>query len=352
MSESEPKIARHKPWYYKVVPGKQYFWCACGRSASQPFCDGSHRGTGIEPLAWQAGENEHEVLFCGCKHSGRPPFCDGAHNNLQEHYASDDPDSATNRQVPQTRFRRHGRIELNGRCYVTAPEHQSERQAGMLRWCTLVSEATGARHQSQFSLTLTDGVSQWISCGDAHAVVLCVSGAGRIEVGLHAFDLAPLTGVSILPGESIRLTADQPLSILLSACPAIESPQFGDSGSAQFDEQYPNRSRRYDPQCKTAMGDRAYQVLVDQSLGSPQVTQFVGLIPTSKAAVHRHLYEECLAIIEGEGWLWTEDLKARVRAGDLIFLPARQSHSLQVTSPEGMTVAGVIYPGGNPDINY
>ena len=82
MSESESKIARYKPWYYKVVPGKQYFWCACGRSASQPFCDGSHRGTGIEPLAWQAGENDHEVLFCGCKHSGDKPFCDGAHKQF------------------------------------------------------------------------------------------------------------------------------------------------------------------------------------------------------------------------------------------------------------------------------
>ncbi len=49
-----PRIARFKPYYFKPVPGKTYLWCSCGRSASQPFCDGSHKGTGFEPVMWLA----------------------------------------------------------------------------------------------------------------------------------------------------------------------------------------------------------------------------------------------------------------------------------------------------------
>jgi quercetin dioxygenase-like cupin family protein len=100
------------------------------------------------------------------------------------------------------------------------------------------------------------------------------------------------------------------------------------------------------------MGDRTFQLLVNKDVGSRQVTQFIGSIPYSKAAPHRHLYEETIVVLQGTGRMWTEDLKAHVAAGDFIFLPAKQLHSLQCTDVGGMLVAGVIYPGGNPNINY
>ncbi|MCL6416674.1 CDGSH iron-sulfur domain-containing protein [Aestuariirhabdus sp. Z084] len=61
-----------------VTEGKRYFWCACGKSASQPFCDGSHKGSGISPLAYLALEDK-KVFFCACKQSQTPPLCDGSH---------------------------------------------------------------------------------------------------------------------------------------------------------------------------------------------------------------------------------------------------------------------------------
>ena len=100
------------------------------------------------------------------------------------------------------------------------------------------------------------------------------------------------------------------------------------------------------------MADRFFQILVDKTLGSGSVTQFIGEIPLSKAAPHRHLYEETLVILRGRGYMWTQKSKARVNAGDVIFLPRKQLHSLQCTGPEGMMLAGVIYPGDNPAINY
>ena len=76
-----PNVAQRGPYGFKVEAGKKYFWCACGRSKSQPFCDGSHRGTGFAPVLFTA-ETSEEVWFCGCKATGAKPFCDGSHNRL------------------------------------------------------------------------------------------------------------------------------------------------------------------------------------------------------------------------------------------------------------------------------
>ena len=64
-----------------VEEGRPYKWCACGRSQTQPFCDGSHAGSGMEPVIYKA-ESTRRVLFCGCKASRTGPICDGTHNRL------------------------------------------------------------------------------------------------------------------------------------------------------------------------------------------------------------------------------------------------------------------------------
>jgi len=76
-----PIPAQKAPYSYTVEAGKRYFWCACGRSQNQPFCDGSHKGTTIVPMPYLADKSE-EVWFCGCKATAGKPFCDGTHNTL------------------------------------------------------------------------------------------------------------------------------------------------------------------------------------------------------------------------------------------------------------------------------
>jgi CDGSH-type Zn-finger protein len=76
-----PIVAQKGPYATAVQAGKTYYWCACGRSKQQPFCDGSHKGTSFEPVAFTAEKSETAHL-CGCKHTGSPPFCDGTHNKL------------------------------------------------------------------------------------------------------------------------------------------------------------------------------------------------------------------------------------------------------------------------------
>ena len=78
---TEPVIAQKQPISVDLEAGKTYYWCACGRSANQPFCDGAHKDTGLEPLAFTPDESKTAYL-CACKQSAGKPFCDGAHKTL------------------------------------------------------------------------------------------------------------------------------------------------------------------------------------------------------------------------------------------------------------------------------
>lgn len=78
MAEDAAIPAQLEPYKVTLEKGKKYAWCACGRSASQPFCDGSHKVTTLRPVVFTAEETE-EVYLCGCKATGNRPRCDGTH---------------------------------------------------------------------------------------------------------------------------------------------------------------------------------------------------------------------------------------------------------------------------------
>ena len=81
MPELVPVIAERSPIGVNVEEGKEYWWCACGRSQNQPFCDGSHKGTGFSPVQFKAEKSE-EVWFCRCKNTANKPRCDGTHKRV------------------------------------------------------------------------------------------------------------------------------------------------------------------------------------------------------------------------------------------------------------------------------
>lgn len=76
----KPKIADTKPIRLELAEG-HYYWCACGRSSDQPFCDGSHRGSSFAPVRFEIEEQKMRA-YCTCKQTKTPPFCDGSHKSL------------------------------------------------------------------------------------------------------------------------------------------------------------------------------------------------------------------------------------------------------------------------------
>ncbi len=77
----QPECPQKAPCKVDVEEGKTYYWCTCGKSAKQPFCDGTHRGSGFKSLSWTAQKSK-TVYLCGCKATKKAPFCDGTHSRL------------------------------------------------------------------------------------------------------------------------------------------------------------------------------------------------------------------------------------------------------------------------------
>jgi CDGSH-type Zn-finger protein/mannose-6-phosphate isomerase-like protein (cupin superfamily) len=338
-----PVVARPKPCLVNLKGGRTYFWCTCGRSAKQPFCDGSHHGTDFQPLQFTAAPADDEVLLCGCKHTRSAPFCDGAHTNLPGGSPLDDPASPENRNIPLVTERSGARALLNGDCYVISPRLAEMATRGHLRYCYLVNAELGSLYQTQILLEVSEGPSPILSLGERDVILFIGGGRGTVTISGKPFPVQATDGVYLRPSEALR--------VFVLSCPLGEI-EWLERMPANFDSRQEQRIVSVDPQQRTEMGPRYFQILVDKRIGSRVITQFIGHIPPSKAAPHRHLYEEAIIILSGEGCMWTEDRKAPVAAGDVIFLPRKQLHSLEATSASGMDVVGVICPGDNPSINY
>jgi len=347
-----PKIAGKKPCYKELEKGRRYLWCSCGLSKSQPLCDGSHKGTEFLPIPYSTDIDGEEVLFCTCKQTRDGPHCDGSHNNLAGSYEKDDPASKENTGVPFISASDDAHAMLDGGCYVFSTDAGKKTDLNGGKFVCVISEEQGSRHQSLFFLEMGAGPCSVISFGDRHCILFVKAGEGEIVISGRAFRLEPRCGVYVRPGEVFQCTSEETLEIFMSVCPAASKPDCVEKMTNNFDVDCPERVVGIDTEQRQSMADRYFQMLVDKSIGSTVATQFIGHIPLSKAEPHRHLYEEALIILSGEGVMRTDNKKAPVKTGDVIFLPRKVRHSLQCTLEAGMDVVGVIYPGDNPSINY
>jgi mannose-6-phosphate isomerase-like protein (cupin superfamily)/CDGSH-type Zn-finger protein len=348
-----PRIAHRKGFYFEVKAGQRYFWCACGRSANQPFCDGSHAGTEFSPVLFEAKADE-DVIFCGCKHTGTRPFCDGAHNNLPGATVPDDPDSAANKAIRSVPHGAAPEVPLDGACYVFSTARARFTRRGTMEYCSVVSPSRGALYQSQFYAELVEGASPVIGANGRHAVLFVAEGQGQVEISGRFFAVHSGCGLYVRPGEAFRAhnASSQKVKLFISNGPGAEEPAFLDVMPNNFDGTTPNRLAAVDPSLRHAMGERYFQILVNREHGSTEMTQFIGNIPLSKAEPHRHLYEEVVIVLNGAGVVWTETKKTKVGPGDVLFLPRKLVHSVQCTVETGLDVVGVIYPGDNPSISF
>ncbi len=77
----KPEIYQKLPVGVELKKGETYYWCSCGKSSNQPFCDGSHKGSEFNPVKFTA-EKDEKAYLCACKHTKNPPYCDGSHKKL------------------------------------------------------------------------------------------------------------------------------------------------------------------------------------------------------------------------------------------------------------------------------
>ena len=348
-----PVVAHRKGFYFEIKAGQRYWWCRCGRSKTQPFCDGSHSGTGFKPVCVTA-EKDDEVIFCGCKQTGTPPFCDGSHTNLPGGYLTDDPGSAENQAVCIVEPGTDPVVRLDGDCFVFATARAKLLRRGAMSYCPIVSPALGAAFQAQFYIEVAGGSSPVISADGRDTVLFIYQGTGDVEISGQRVTVESRTGIYLRPKDAYRIhnAAAHPLKIFITNGPGSEELVFVDEMPNASAEDPRQRVATTDVSQRQRLAERYYQMLVHRKHGSTVITQFIGNIPLSKAEPHRHLYEETLIFLHGSGVVWTEKKKTRVGPGDVLFLPRKQLHSVQCNSAGGLDIVGAIYPGDNPAINY
>lgn len=351
---SDPVVAGRKPLLVRFErTGDARFWCACGRSARQPLCDGSHKGTAFAPVRVVARHDREEALLCCCKRTKTPPYCDGSHNALgaYDDGGSDDAiDWAAAAAAPRGRGAGR-RADLDGGCYVLTPDWNEAFDLGGCGVLPTITRQDGADRLSQFLLRPNRQQTEPLSFGGAEVVLFLARGAARVLIGAAAFDAPTHSAITVRPGEAFAIDAiGASVEIAATVCPP--EPPRPSAGAVAFDAQYKERVTPRGDAGREAMGARFYQVLTAAEKGAVEATGFIGAVPCSRAAAHRHLYEETLLILSGEGVMWTPTRKATVGPGDVVYLPRKQLHSLECVSPEGMTLAGSFFPAGSPAINY
>lgn len=349
-------IASRKPCPVELKAGQSYSWCACGRSARQPFCDGSHRGTGIEPVRFTV-PSDREAALCGCKRTGRAPFCDGSHNALSDRYeeaAAEEISASAAIPVTPRSGGAAGKSALDGGCYVCTVDPDSLARHGNVRLGPVIDAGDGARFLSQWYLVVEPGRSGVLAFPGSDIVAFLPDGELDVVVSGRLFHAGAESGIFVRRDEAVQLVngGTAPVALLLTVCPQCPAPRWLDAMPGNFDAATPERVSGVDPSKREPMADRFYQVLNGEQNGSREVTQFIGEIPRSRAAAHRHLYEEAIMILTGEGYMWTENARTAVAPGDIIFLPRKQIHSLECTAPAGMRLMGAFYPSGSPAVNY
>ncbi len=345
-------VAVNKPILTSLEKGKKYAWCTCKHSKSQPFCDGSHKGTDMKPLVFMADKDE-DVLLCTCKATASGPYCDGAHNNLEDTYAEASVEEVVSMEnSTQVNLDLNGKALLDGGAYVLRPSSTNSQSAGTISYQPMISEEDGATKLSLHKIDVLSGISPWLQYEKVDTVLYIMDGKGQVEIAGKEFDVQQEAGIYIRPGEAFRFKTDTLMTVFATVCPLGTDLTILSENVTNFQSEHAQRSVTFDRETATVMANRLYQELVDKKVGSKEVTQFIGEIPKSRAAMHRHLYEEAIIILTGIGRMWTGTKWTEVEMGDVIFLPHRQGHSLECTSDSGMRLMGVFYPSGSPAINY
>jgi mannose-6-phosphate isomerase-like protein (cupin superfamily) len=237
---------------------------------------------------------------------------------------------------------------------------------GTLRIWKQIGRATGAQAISLRVMEFAPGLSPTIQNEDSDEILYMLGsdlstnrGSGWVNVLIdgQSCEVGPDSGIYIRPHQTFAIDNPGPdsITIISSQCPDPDrAPAFASSSTSIPDPttDLPSPIVRLADQRAQPTADRWYRVLVDESVGSEQVTQFVGSIPPGRAPDHFHEYEEVLFILKGEGRMWAGQTNTPVARGSCIYLPKGQVHCVENTGEGELRLLGVFYPAGSPSVRY
>ena len=215
---------------------------------------------------------------------------------------------------------------------------------GSLKVWNRIGKATGADAISLRILEFGPGESPVLSNDESDEVLYVLEGSCTVVIDGDTYEVGPETGIYVRPGQTFKVKNPGPdvVRIVSSQCPEMSERSSAPS--------YP--IVRLSDRRALPTADRWYRVLVDEDMGSEQVTQFVGSIPPGRAPDHFHEYEEVLFILRGEGHMWFGESSTPIGPGSCIYLPRRQVHCVENTGAGELRLLGVFYPAGSPAVRY
>jgi mannose-6-phosphate isomerase-like protein (cupin superfamily) len=258
-------------------------------------------------------------------------------------------------------------ILLEGGCRVSRLREGTPEERGSLRIFRHVDRTTGASAISLRVLEFAPGRSPTLANASCDEILFVLAGKGVVLLDGQSYVVVPETGIYLKPGARLAVEVDgaasESLTIISSRCPdpgpdsAVGPPAVRPAIPSGLDPAAPSASgppplaRLSDCAAETT-ADRWYRVLIDATVGSTEVTQFVGGIPPGRAPDHYHEYEEVLCILKGQGRLWAGASSTPIEAGSCVFLPRRQVHCVENTGAGELKLLGVFYPAGSPAVRY
>ncbi|MCM3870489.1 MAG: cupin domain-containing protein [Pyrinomonadaceae bacterium] len=248
-------------------------------------------------------------------------------------------------------------VVLEGGCRVTAIRDSEPTINGTLSVWPQVGRATNASAISLRTMEFAPGLSPGFRNRECDEIIYVLQGSATILIDGWPYLVRPETGVYLRPGEILTVDnpGPEPFVLISSQCPEPVTDE--EPLPPLFTAPRPTRKPstplvRLADRDAVPTADRWYRVLVNEEVGSTQVTQFVGSIPPGRAPDHFHNYEEVLFILRGVGRMWAGDTNTPIASGSCIYLPKGQVHCVENTGDSELRLLGVFYPAGSPSVRY
>ena len=248
---------------------------------------------------------------------------------------------------------------LEGGCWVTGIRDGQPTINGTLSVWPQIGRANNAAAISLRTMEFGPGLSPGIRNQECDEIIYVLQGTATIMIDGWPYPVQPETGVYLQPGAILTVDnpGPEPFVLISSQCPEplAASEMLPPCTSPQSPEISPLPRPpivRLADRDAVPTANRWYRVLVDDEVGSTQVTQFVGSIPPGRAPNHFHNYEEVLFILRGVGRMWSGETHTPIASGSCIYLPKGQVHCVENTGDDELRLLGVFYPAGSPSVRY